>query len=73
MNDCGSVLAYTTKEEKQQRHEMCREMKQKSSGNFIISGTPKNLLVLVTHRLKLLLALVLGDLLATLFLEVAHF
>ena len=34
---------------------------------------PKNLLVLVTHRLKLLLALVLGDLLATLFLEVAHF
>ena len=37
------------------------------------SGTPKNLLVLVTHRLKLLLALVLGDLLATLFLEVAHF
>ena len=37
------------------------------------SGTPKNLLVLVAHRLKLLLALVLGDLLATLFLEVAHF
>ena len=34
---------------------------------------PKNLLVLVTHRLKLLLTLMLGDLLATLFLEVAHF
>ena len=34
---------------------------------------PKNLLVLVTHRLELLLTLVLGDLLATLFLEVAHF
>jgi hypothetical protein len=33
----------------------------------------KQLLVLVTHRLKLLLTLVLGDLLATLFLEVAHF
>ena len=29
MNDCGSVLAYTTKGEMQQRHEMCREMKQK--------------------------------------------
>ena len=32
----------------------------------------KNLFVLVTHRLKLLLALMFGDLLATLFLEVAH-
>ena len=41
--------------------------------NVLSSGTPKNLLVLVTHRLELLLTLVLGDLLATLFLEVAHF
>ena len=46
---------------------------KKSSGKFSSSGTPKNLLVLVTHRLELLLALMLGDLLATLFLEVAHF
>ena len=41
--------------------------------NTSFSGTPKNLLVLVTHRLELLLTLMLGDLLATLFLEVAHF
>ena len=46
---------------------------KKSSGKLSSSGTLKNLLVLVTHRLELLLALVLGDLLATLFLEVAHF
>ena len=32
----------------------------------------KNLLVLVTHRLELLLTLVLGDLLAAFFLQIAH-
>jgi len=43
-------------------------MPRKKSGAF-----PKTLLVLVTHRLKLLLALMLGDLLAALFLQIAHF
>ena len=34
MNDCGSVPVYTTKGEKPQRHEMCREMKQKMASSF---------------------------------------
>ena len=71
LRECTCV--HDQRREAAKARDVPRDEAKKSSGNFIISGTPKNLLVLVTHRLKLLLALVLGDLLATLFLEVAHF
>ena len=51
---------------------MSHENHKKKFRKISFPELPKNLLVLVTHRLKLLLALMFGDLLATLFLEVAH-
>ena len=68
----GSIPKYVTAGGDEARPELPHDNCKKKFRKIFFPELPENLRVLVTHRLELLLTLVLGDLLATLFLEVAR-